>query len=135
MKRVLVLGVLVGVGALSIAVSGQAPPGASQKAIDATKIEKVKDNLYVITGSGVEDTDAFSGGNVAVFITDAGVKHLIGHPSLRIVILSDTGMSADGVASLAMIPNLRELGFHGHAITDADLATLEGHLKGKYGIP
>ena len=72
MKRVLVLGVLVACGALSIAVSGQAP-GASQKAIDATKIEKVKDNLYVITGSGVEDTAAFSGGNVAVFITDAGV--------------------------------------------------------------
>jgi glyoxylase-like metal-dependent hydrolase (beta-lactamase superfamily II) len=68
----LVLGVLVACGALSIAVSGQAP-GASQKAIDAMKIEKVKDNLYVITGSGVEDTSAFSGGNVAVFITDAGV--------------------------------------------------------------
>jgi glyoxylase-like metal-dependent hydrolase (beta-lactamase superfamily II) len=60
------------VGALSIVVSGQAP-GASQKAIDATKIEKVKDNLYVITGSGVDDTTAFSGGNVAVFITDSGV--------------------------------------------------------------
>ena len=73
MKRVLVLGVLVGVGALSIAVAGQAPAGPSAKAIAATKIEKVKDNLYVITGSGVEDTDAFSGGNVAVFITDAGV--------------------------------------------------------------
>ena len=73
MKRMLVLGVLVAFGALSIAVAGQAPTGPSAKAIAATKIEKVKDNLYVITGSGVEDTDAFSGGNVAVFITDAGV--------------------------------------------------------------
>ena len=73
MKRVLVLGVLVGVGALSMAVSGQAPPGPTAKAIEATKIEKVKDNLYVITGSGAEDTTAFSGGNVAVFITDGGV--------------------------------------------------------------
>jgi glyoxylase-like metal-dependent hydrolase (beta-lactamase superfamily II) len=73
MKRLVVLGMLVTFGALSIAVSGQAPPGASKKAIDATKIEKVKDNLYIITGSGVEDTDAFSGGNVAVFITDSGV--------------------------------------------------------------
>jgi len=73
MKRVLVLGVLVGVGALSLAVSGQAPPGATAKAIEATKIEKVKDNLYVVTGSGAEDTTAFSGGNVAVFITDGGV--------------------------------------------------------------
>ena len=72
MKRVLLLGSLLLVGGLSLVVSGQAP-GPTKKAIDATKIEKVKDNLYVITGSGVADTDAFSGGNVAVFITDGGV--------------------------------------------------------------
>ena len=73
MKRSLVLGVLIVVGGLSLAVSGQAPAGPSAKAIAVTKIEKVKDNLYIITGSGVEDTTAFSGGNVAVFITDGGV--------------------------------------------------------------
>jgi glyoxylase-like metal-dependent hydrolase (beta-lactamase superfamily II) len=65
---------LIGVAALSLAVSGQAPPaGPTPKALDATKIEKVKDNLYVITGSGAAEQDAFSGGNTAVFITDAGV--------------------------------------------------------------
>jgi cyclase len=37
------------------------------------QIEKVKDNLYIISGSGAENQAAFSGGNVAVFITDAGV--------------------------------------------------------------
>ena len=74
MKRGFVLGTLIGIGALSLAVSGQAPPaGPSAKALAATKIEKVKDNLYVITGSGAEDQSAFSGGNTAVFITDAGV--------------------------------------------------------------
>ena len=72
MKRVIVLGALMVVGGLSLAVSGQAP-GPSAKAVAATKIEKVKDNLYIITGSGAADQDAFSGGNVAVFITDAGV--------------------------------------------------------------
>jgi cyclase len=72
MKRVILLGVLIGVGGLSLAVSGQAP-GPSEKSIAATKIEKVRDNLYVITGSGAEDTSEFSGGNVAVFITDGGV--------------------------------------------------------------
>ena len=72
MTRVTLLGTLIAVGGLSLAVSGQAP-GPSAKAIAATKIEKVKDNLYIITGSGVEDTTAFSGGNVAVFITDGGV--------------------------------------------------------------
>jgi glyoxylase-like metal-dependent hydrolase (beta-lactamase superfamily II) len=39
----------------------------------AMQIEKVKDNLYIITGSGADNQTAFSGGNVAVFITDAGV--------------------------------------------------------------
>jgi len=60
---------------LSVVVSGvQAPPaGPSKAALDATKIEKVKDNLYVITGSGVADTNAFSGGNTAVLVTDTGV--------------------------------------------------------------
>ncbi len=72
MKRVIVLSALIAIGGLSLVVSGQAP-GPSAKAIAATKIEKIKDNLYVITGSGAEDTSAFSGGNVAVFITDGGV--------------------------------------------------------------
>jgi glyoxylase-like metal-dependent hydrolase (beta-lactamase superfamily II) len=55
-------------------VSGQAPPAGPQaKAIAATKIEKVKDNLYIVTGSGAVDMAAFSGGNTAVFITDTGV--------------------------------------------------------------
>ncbi len=72
MKRVFALGALIVIGGLSLVVSGQAP-GPSAKAIAATKIEKVRDNLYIITGSGIEDTTAFSGGNVAVFITDGGV--------------------------------------------------------------
>ncbi len=73
MRRQVVLGTLLGVGLLSLAVSGQAPAGPSAKAVALTKIEKVKDNLYVITGSGAEDMTVFSGGNTAVFITDAGV--------------------------------------------------------------
>src|SRR5215475_694951 len=70
MKRAIVLGTLIVVGGLSLAVCGQAP---SPKSIEAMKIEKVKDNLYVITGSGAADNSTFSGGNVAVFITDTGV--------------------------------------------------------------
>jgi cyclase len=74
MTRGMALGALIAVGGLSLAVSGQAPPaGPTAKALELTKIEKVKDNLYVITGSGAEDTTAFSGGNTAVFITDTGV--------------------------------------------------------------
>jgi len=51
----------------------QAPVGPTAAALALTKIEKVKDNLYIITGSRAEDTSKFSGGNTAVFITDAGV--------------------------------------------------------------
>jgi glyoxylase-like metal-dependent hydrolase (beta-lactamase superfamily II) len=73
MKRAVVLLALVTLGALSLVVAGyQGPPaGPSAPALQATKIEKVKENLYIITGSS--DLAAFSGGNTAVFITDAGV--------------------------------------------------------------
>src|SRR5687768_8428845 len=74
MKRTTVLGTLLAVGALSIAVSAQNPPsGPTPASLSATKIEKVRDNLFVITGSGAEDQQAFSGGNTAVFITAKGV--------------------------------------------------------------
>ncbi len=75
MTRGLVLGLLVAAGALSMAgAAAQAPQaGLSPAALAATKLEKVKDNLYIITGSGAANRDAFSGGNTAVFVTDAGV--------------------------------------------------------------
>ena len=74
MKRFLVLGTLIAIGSLSMVVAGfQAPVGPTAASLALTKIEKVKDNLYIITGSRAEDTSKFSGGNTAVFITDAGV--------------------------------------------------------------
>ena len=75
MNRGLALGILIAIGSLSMMVSGfQGPPaGPTTAALAATKIENVKDNLYVITGSGAADINAFSGGNTAVLITDAGV--------------------------------------------------------------
>ncbi|HVG53788.1 MAG TPA: MBL fold metallo-hydrolase, partial [Vicinamibacterales bacterium] len=71
-----VLGLLLALGVLSMAAAAiQAPPqaGLSAAAMTATRIEKVKDNLYNISGSSVANRDAFSGGNTAVFITDTGV--------------------------------------------------------------
>jgi cyclase len=77
MRRAILLVTLIAVGSLSLAVSGfQAPPppaGPTPASMQATKIEKVKDNLYVITGSSPTPRDAFSGGNTAVFITSTGV--------------------------------------------------------------
>ena len=76
MRRGTVLGLLIAVGALTMtAAAGQAPPqaGLSAAAVTATRIEKVKDNLYIIAGSSAVDRDAFTGGNTGVFITDTGV--------------------------------------------------------------
>src|SRR5262245_30098724 len=74
MKRLFVLGALLGVAALSMAAAVfQQPQGPSPKALEVTKLEKVKDNLYIITGSDPANRELFSGGNTGVFITDAGV--------------------------------------------------------------
>ena len=71
MKRIVVLGIIVSVGCLTLVLSAfQAP---SPAALSAAKIQKVKDNLYIITGSGASDMNTFSGGTSAVFITDSGV--------------------------------------------------------------
>ena len=51
----------------------QPPQGPTAASLKATTIEKVKDNLYVITGSSIANMDTFSGGNTAVFVTDRGV--------------------------------------------------------------
>jgi cyclase len=71
MRRLVLLGALIGVGALSLSAAQQ-PPGAptGPRVID---IQKLKDNLYVLTTSTPGNPATFSGGNVAVFITDGGV--------------------------------------------------------------
>jgi cyclase len=76
MKRGILLAALIAAGALSMAAAAyQAPQpaGLSAAALAATQIEKVKDNLYMITGSDPTDRSAFAGGNTGVFITDGGV--------------------------------------------------------------
>jgi glyoxylase-like metal-dependent hydrolase (beta-lactamase superfamily II) len=66
MKRSVLLGILLAAGAASMAAQTPTAP----KVID---ILKLKDNLYVLTTSTPGNAATFSGGNVAVFITDAGV--------------------------------------------------------------
>jgi cyclase len=59
MRRVIVLGVLVAVGSVSIAVLA-----SQQPAPPSIDVEKLRDNLFVLKGGG---------GNTAVFVTAAGV--------------------------------------------------------------
>ena len=62
MKRSIVLGVLIAVGALSLGMTAfQQPQQQGPKVID---VDKVKDNLFVLKGGG---------GNTAVFVTADGV--------------------------------------------------------------
>src|SRR5262245_65143024 len=61
MKRLAVLSGLLLVGAISMAVARQQPQQSQPAPLE---IQKVKDNLYVITGGG---------GNTAAFITEKGV--------------------------------------------------------------
>jgi cyclase len=69
MKRVIVLGVLIAAGALSLASTAyQGTPGGQGRGgpqePPVTEIQKVRDNLYMLTGGG---------GNTAAFITEGGV--------------------------------------------------------------
>src|SRR5258706_4512610 len=63
MQRSIVLGVLVGVGALSLVVAAR-QAGGGQQAPKIVEVEKLKDNLFVLKGGG---------GNTAVFVTSTGV--------------------------------------------------------------
>jgi cyclase len=71
MKRLFALGCLLVVGSLTLAAARQQSTTPSgPRAID---ILKLKDNFYVLTSSTPGNQATFSGGNVAVFITDGGV--------------------------------------------------------------
>ncbi|MFO0822308.1 MAG: protein kinase [Gemmataceae bacterium] len=61
-------------------------------------------------------------------VNDTGVATLERHPTLRDVYIAGSGMTAKGVATLATIPHLEVLSFHGHAIND-------DWLKAAAGVP
>ena len=67
MKRLTTLGVLVVLGTLSIVVA------RAQDSPITIRLEKVRDNLYVITGGRAQPTEGGISGNTTVFIADSGV--------------------------------------------------------------
>ena len=96
MKRLVLLGSLIVIGGLSLAAAGfQAPAGRGQgqgrgrgpQGPPVAQIEKVKDNLYEITGGG---------GNSAAFITQNGV------------VLVDTKLAGWGQAILDKIKTVTD---------------------------
>jgi cyclase len=95
MKRSILLGVLLASGALSMAVAAYQPP-AQPAGPRVINIEKLKDNLYVLTSSTPGNVATFSGGNVAVFITDSGVT------------LVDTKLAGWGQAALDKVKSVTD---------------------------
>jgi glyoxylase-like metal-dependent hydrolase (beta-lactamase superfamily II) len=71
MKRWLVLGSVVAIGGFSMTLG--AMQGQTQQLAPLPDLTKIKDNLYVIESSSPIDRSKFTGGNTAVFITEAGV--------------------------------------------------------------
>ena len=67
MRRVVVLGALLAVGTLSVGLAGQ------QQRATLPELQKVKENFYILGSSSPVDRSQFTGGNVSVFVTDAGV--------------------------------------------------------------
>ena len=64
MRRGMVLGALLAVGALSLTVAGFEQQGG-QPAPKVVTVDKIKDNLFVLKGGG---------GNTAVFVTANGAS-------------------------------------------------------------
>jgi glyoxylase-like metal-dependent hydrolase (beta-lactamase superfamily II) len=73
MKRSVLLGSLVLAGSVSMAVAAYQQPPAAPAEPRVIDMQKLNDNLYVLTSSTPGDAATFSGGNVAVFVTDDGV--------------------------------------------------------------
>lgn len=71
MGRATMLAALLAVGGAAIGMGAQQEPSPAQ--LEAAEMVMVRDNLYYIAGEGPWNRDAFSGGNVGVFIADAGV--------------------------------------------------------------
>src|SRR5262245_20680762 len=92
MTRTFVLGALIVAGAVSIAVAAVQAPQKPQ----VIEVQKVRDNYFVLLSSTPGDAATFSGGNVGVFVTVAGVT------------LVDTKLAAWGDTLLARIKSVTD---------------------------
>jgi cyclase len=70
MKRLVVLAALAAVGSLSIAAAAFQQP---TKLPAVRAIQKVRENLYFISGGDTTDRSSWTGGNTAVLVTEKGV--------------------------------------------------------------
>jgi len=70
MRRTVMAVMLVVVGGLSMAAAGLQQ---QQKPLTVRNIQKLRDNLYFISGGDLTDQKTWTGGNVMVLVADSGV--------------------------------------------------------------
>ena len=93
MKRALVAVALLTAGTLSIGAAALQQP---QKLPPVRDIQKVRDNLYFISGGDTYDRPTWTGGNTAVFVTAKGV------------VVVDTMLPGAGPSLLARIKSVTD---------------------------
>jgi glyoxylase-like metal-dependent hydrolase (beta-lactamase superfamily II) len=93
MRRTAILAGVVAIGGLSIGTTAH----TQQKARPAVReIQKVRDNLYFISGGDTFDRSTWTGGNVAVLVADSGV------------VLVDTMLAENGRSILDRVRSVTE---------------------------
>ena len=70
MRRTVLVAMLVAVGGLSMAA---AELQQQRKLPTVRNIQKLRDNLYFISGGDLTDQSTWTGGNVMVLVADSGV--------------------------------------------------------------
>jgi glyoxylase-like metal-dependent hydrolase (beta-lactamase superfamily II) len=95
MRRTVVATALIAVGALSIGVASWQQQ-QQQKLPPVRDIQKVRDNLYFISGGDTYERGTWTGGNTAVFVTDKGV------------VVVDTMLAGAGRSLLALIKSVTD---------------------------
>ena len=70
MRRAILLTSLIAVGGLSMAVAAVQQPA---KPLNVRDIQKVRENLFFVSGGDTYDRSTWTGGNTIVFVTEKGV--------------------------------------------------------------
>jgi glyoxylase-like metal-dependent hydrolase (beta-lactamase superfamily II) len=139
MRRGLILAVLAAAGATAMAAA-QAP-GGGQKPQQPLAIEKVKDNLYMITGGGGNTAAFIAGKGVVIVDTKLAnygqqildqVKSVTDKPITHII---NTHTHGDHVGSNEFFPATVEI--IAHANTGANMAKMKNFAEPatKHGLP
>lgn len=94
MRRTMFAAMLVGVGGLSMAAAGLQQQ--QQKLPTVRNIQKLRDNLYFISGGDVSDRSTWTGGNVMALVTNTGV------------VLVDTMLPGAGKSIIAQVKSVTD---------------------------